>query len=160
MAQATGASIVTDSPFRWTEIKSAIRQRAEGPYLGLAHLVRDIERSDFAFAQNVTDIAAFAFDETFAAYPSLMRDILKYLSNLSNRGQKPNREAQLTGRFVKAHAPVQTAIKKARVPAKTARISCVFPFGGIQDNTVNRLLLMSSSESHLPSVPMAFFIKG
>ena len=30
---------------------------------------------------------------------------------------------------------------------------------GIQDNTVDRLLLMSSSEKHLPSVPMAFFIE-
>ena len=159
LAQATGACIVTDSPFRWTEIKRAIRQRTGGPYSGLATLARDIEGSDFAFPQNVTDIAAFAFDKTFAAYPSLMRDIFKYLSNVSNRGQKPNREAQLTGRFVKAHAAVQTAIKKARVPAKTARISCVFPLGGIQDNTVNRLLLMSSSESHLPNVPMAFFMK-
>src|ERR1700675_2578388 len=32
-----------------------------------------------------------------------MRDIFKYLSNLSNRGPKPNREAQLSGRFAKAH---------------------------------------------------------
>ena len=31
--------------------------------------------------------------------------------------------------------------------------------GGIQDNTVNRLLLMSSSERHLSDVPMAFFIE-
>jgi hypothetical protein len=160
LAQATGSCIVTDSPFRWTEVKRAIRQRAGGPYLGLATLARDIEGSDFAFPQNVTDIATFADDKTLAAYPSLMGDIFKYLSNLSNRGPKPNREAQLTGRFVKTHAPVQTAIKKAPVPARTARISCVFPFGGIQDNTVNRLLLMSSSESHLPNVPMAFFIEG
>jgi hypothetical protein len=160
LAQATGSCIVTDSPFRWTEVKRAIRQRAGGPYPGLATLARDIECSDFAFPQKVTDIAAFAFDQTFAAYPSLMRDIFKYLSNLSNRGRKPNREAQLTGRFGKAHAPVQTAIKKVRVLAKTARISCVFPSGGIQDNTVNRLLLMSSSESHLPNVPMAFLIEG
>ena len=73
---------------------------------------------------------------------------------------KAEPEAQLTGRFAKAHAPVQTAIKKVRVLAKMARISCVFPSGGIQDNTVNRLLLMSSSESHLPNVPMAFYIEG
>jgi hypothetical protein len=37
---------------------------------------------------------------------------------------------------------------------------CAFPVGGIQENTVNRLLLMSSSERHLPNVPMAFFING
>jgi hypothetical protein len=34
-------------------------------------LARDIECSDFAFPQDVTDIAAFAFDKTFAALTSL-----------------------------------------------------------------------------------------
>jgi hypothetical protein len=160
LAQATGSCIITDNLFRWTEVKRAIRQRAGGPYPGLATLARDIESSEFAFPQNVTDIAALAFDKTFAPYPALIRDIFKYLSNLSDRGPRPNREAQLISRFAKAHAPVQAAIKKARIPTKEARISCVFPFGGIQDNTVNRLLLMSSSERHLPSVPMAFFIEA
>jgi hypothetical protein len=37
-------------------------------------------------------------------------------------------------------------------------VSGIFPLSGIQENTVNRLLLMSSSENHLASVPMAFFI--
>jgi Protein of unknown function (DUF4238) len=159
LAQATGSCIVTDSLFRWTEVKKVSR-RAGGPYPGLATLARDIERSEFAFPQNVSDIAAFAFDETFSAYPSLMSDIFNYLSNLRNRGQKPNREAQLNGRFAKTHTLVQTAIEKSRIPTKTSRISCVVPFGGIQDNTVNRLLLMSSSEIHLPNVPMASFIRG
>jgi hypothetical protein len=160
LAQATGSCIITDNLFRWTEVKRAIRQRAGGPYPGQVTLARDIEGSEFAFPQNVTDIAALAFDKTFAAYPALMRNIFKYLSNLSDRGPRPNREAQMISRFAKAHAPVQAAIKKARIPTKEARISCVFPFGGIQDNTVNRLLLMSSSERHLPSVPMAFFIEA
>jgi hypothetical protein len=50
--------------------------------------------------------------------------------------------------------------QKARIRAKEARVSCVFPDGGIQDNTVNRLLLMSSSEKHLPNVSTAFHIKA
>jgi len=160
LAQATGACIVTDSQFRWTEVKRAISQRAGRPYSGLANLARDIERSEFAFPQNVLDIVAADFDKTFTAYPLLIRDIFKYLSNLGDRGPKPNREAQLTGRFAKAHQSIQTAVKKARIPVNKARISCVFPSKGIRDNTVNRLLLMSSSEKHLPSVPMAFFIQS
>ena len=88
-----------------------------------------------------------------------MRDIFKYLSGLGDRGPKPNFEAHLNARFLKVHAPAQAAIENVRVRAKQGRISCAFPTGGIQDNTVNRLLLMSSSERHLPSVPMAFFIE-
>jgi hypothetical protein len=65
----------------------------------------------------------------------------------------------LVSRFAKAHASAQAKLKKSGVPFKKGRISCVFPPGGIQDNTVNRLLLMSSSERHISSVPMAFFIE-
>ncbi len=155
LAQATGSCIVTDSAFRWAEIRKA----AGKPYPGLGALARNIGSSKFWFPQNAEGLSAFALDETFAGYPALMRDIFKYLANLGERGPKPNREAQLISRFGRNHAPAQAALKKARVPVKEARISCVFPSRGIQDNTVNRLLLMSSSERHLPSVPMAFFIE-
>lgn len=158
LAQATGACIVTDSLFRWVEVTRAIRQPLLGTHAALATLARSIEQSEFEFPQNVPDIAAFASDKQFAGYPQLFRDTFKYLSNLSNREPKPNREAQLTARFSRTHAGVQTKVKKEGIPTKQAKISCAFPFGGIQDNTVNRLLLMSSSENHLPNVPMAFLI--
>jgi hypothetical protein len=159
LAQATGACIVTDSPVRWTEVKRAIRQRFKAATPGLATLVGDIERSKFAFPQNVTDVVAAALNKTGAGYPDLLRDLFRYLSKLEERGAKPNREAQLVGRFAKTHSAAQDALRKSGIPLKDGRISCVFPPGGVQDNTVNRLLLMSSSERHLSSVPMAFFIE-
>jgi Protein of unknown function (DUF4238) len=159
LAQATGACIVTDSPFRWTEIKKAIRQRFKAATPGLAALVSDIERSKFAFPQNVTDVVAGALEKISAGYHDLFRDLFKYLSKIEDRGAKPNREAQMVSRFAKMHSTAQGALKKSGVPVKDGRISCVFPPGGIQDNTVNRLLLMSSSERHLSNVPMAFFIE-
>jgi hypothetical protein len=99
LAKATGACIITDSLFRWTEIQSAIRQRFKAATPGLAALVRDIERTKFLFPQNATDVVAAAFNNTGAGYPELLRDLFKYLSNLEKRGAKPNREAQLVGRF-------------------------------------------------------------
>jgi hypothetical protein len=159
LAKATGACIVTDSLFRWTEIQSAIRQRFNAATPGLTTLVRDIERTKFKFPQNATDVVAAAFNKTGAGYPELLRDLFKYLSNLEKRGAKPNREAQLVGRFAKTHAVAQGGFKKSGVPVKEGCITCIFPPEGIQDNTVNRLLLMSSSERHLSNVPMAFFIK-
>jgi hypothetical protein len=157
LAQATGSCILTDSDYRWNELRRANRQRAGGGSLNT--LANRVGESSFAFAQDVEDIAALTSDKTFAAYPALMRDAFKYLSNLESRGAKPNFEAHLAARFDSVHAPAQAKIKKARIPTKDARIACLFPSGGIQDNTVNRLLLMSSSERHLPSVPMAFFIE-
>ena len=159
LAQATGACIVTDSPFRWSEVQGAIRRRYKAATPGLPPLVTDIERSKFAFPQSAADVVAAALSKTGAGYPDLFRNLFKYLSNLEERGARPNHEAQLVSRFAKAHAAAQAGFKKSAVPVKEGRISCVFPPGGIQDNTVNRLLLMSSSERHTPSVPMAFFIE-
>ncbi len=159
LAQATGACIVTDSPFRWREVQGAIRQRYKAATPGLAPLVANVERSKFAFPQNATNVVAAALSKTGAGYPDLLRDVFKYLSNLEERGAKPNREAQFVSRFAKVHAATQAGLKKSGVPLKEGHIACVFPPGGIQDNTVNRLLLMSSSEKHLSSVPMAFFVE-
>ena len=159
LAQATGACIVTDSPFRWSEVQGAIRRRYKAATPGLAPLVTDIERSKFAFPQSATDVVDAALSKTGTGYPDLFRDLFKYLSNLEERGAKPNREAQVLSRFAKVHAAAQAGFKKSGVSAKEGRIACVFPPGGIQDNTVNRLLLMSSSERHLSNVPMAFFIE-
>jgi hypothetical protein len=158
LAQAIGGCIVTDSPFRWAEIKRA--SQALAATSGLATLARDIGRQKFVFPQHVTDVTGLALSKAFAGYPALFRDIFKYLSHLGDRGQKINREAQLIGRFAKTHALVQDKLKKTRIDVKEGRVSCAFPAGGIQVNAVNRLLLMSSSERHLPSVPMAYFIEA
>jgi hypothetical protein len=160
LAQATGACIVTDSPFRWSEVQGAIRRRYKAATRGLAPLVTDIERSKFAFPQSGMNVVAAALNKTCAGYPDLFRDLFKYLSNIEDRGAKPNREAQLVGRFARTHAAAQADLQTSGVPVKEGRITCVFPPGGIQDNTVNRLLLMSSSERHLSNLPMAFFIES
>jgi hypothetical protein len=158
LAQATGSSIVTDSPFRWSEIQSANRRGNKAATPGLGPLVTRIESSTFAFPQNAIDVVAAASDKTGVDYPNLLRDIFKYLSNLEKRGVKPNREAQFVGRFGRVHTARQASLKKIGGPMKNGRVACVLPSDGIQDNTVNRLLLMSSSEHHLSKVPMAFFI--
>lgn len=158
LAQATGACIVTDSRFRWNEIQKASSRTAHSK-TGLSALAQSIKGATFAFPQSQLDVVALASDKLFANYPALMRDVFRYLSDLGDRGAKPNREANLTARFKKTHTPAQAAIEKARVPIKQGRISCTFPEGGIQDNTITRLLLMSSSEKHIPTVPMAFFIE-
>jgi uncharacterized protein YchJ len=160
LAQATGASIVTDSIFRWDEIKRAIYRRVRTSGTIANGLANKINSSMFAFPQIVDDILKLNTGETFAEYPTLMRDVFGYLSQFDVRGQKPNYETHLSARFSRINSRVESAVKKAKLSVNEARIFCAFPAGGIQDNTVNRLLLMSSSEKHLPNVPMAFFIKA
>jgi len=83
----------------------------------------------------------------------------KYLLALSAKGPKPNVEANLNAEFRRVLASTVSTAKESAVKLLEARLSCLWPAGGIQDNTVNRLLLMSSSEDHLASAPMALFVK-
>ncbi|MGP8232204.1 MAG: hypothetical protein ACLQL2_05985, partial [Methylovirgula sp.] len=159
LAQATGSCLVTDNPFRWQELNMAVHRPMRQTEMVLPELARRMTGSTFGFTQNADDIVSFANNPIFARYATLMRDAFLYLSSLHGRQRKLNWEEHLAARFTRIHASAQKALKKACLDLKQARISCATPLGGIQDNTVNRLLLMSSSENHLPNVPMAFFIE-
>ena len=160
LAQATGSSIVTDSVFRWNEIKRTIHRRVQTAGTIANALADKINSSTFAIPQVVEDIVKPGTGDTFAEYPALMSDVFGYLSKLDEREQKPNYEKHLAARFSRIHARAQSAVKKAVISVRRRPECSALPVGGIQENTVNRLLLMSSSERHLSNIPMAFFIKG
>jgi hypothetical protein len=159
LAQATGASIVTDSPFRYREIISAVRRPLGGGAVCLTALSNEIEKSVLSFPQENHFVAELATAEGFDGFPITMLKAFKCLSQLHERGRKPNVEQHLAAQFARAQSNAQRHIRRGNVPATPGRMTCVFPVGGIQDHTINRLLLMSSSEHHMPRVPMAFFIQ-
>lgn len=156
IAQATGACIVTDSPFRWVEIAAAAS--LSSPTAKLAQLRESIQNTDFAFLQDPDDAAEFFLSKTVDGYPQTMISAFDYLENGHGQPIKPNFESGLNARFKKLHEKRQKTIEKSGVFVRQARLQCLFPADGIQENSINRLLLMSSSEYHLASVPMAFFI--
>jgi len=158
LAQATGAVIVTDSVHRWREIRAAMRWRPPRPRSTLQPLSRAIEAASFAFPNQPEDILSLASRSGANTHPAIVRDAFRYASEVDRKGAKPNFEAGLAARFGSAHAAFQTNLSRGNVAWAPGRIDCAFPLGGIQDNTINRLLLMSSSERHMPSVPMAFFV--
>lgn len=158
LAQATGACIVTDCHSRWSEIERATRRARQDAGVALAQLSLDVSGASFRFPQSIEDILKLQSDGTLSDYSTLMRDASKYSTSLATRDRKPNYEAHLVARFAKLHTTAQNKIKKAMIRANLGCITCSFPVGGIRDTTVSRLLLMSSSERHLPSVPMAVFI--
>ena len=159
LAQATGACIVTDSKFRWRELMVTAGRSIQGAS-PLTLLQASMEKAEFVFPYNIHEICELAERGVFRGYPSIMRKVFRYLSKLSERGQKPNVEAGLNAQFKRFHPSTVSAVRKLGVQLSDAQVRCLWPAGGIQDNTVNRLLLMSSSEHHLASVPMALFIKN
>jgi hypothetical protein len=158
LAQATGSCIVTDSVFRWRELMAAASRGAQEA-APLNQLRSSMEAAEFVVPNYVQEICGLAEHRIFGRYPALMRKVFKYLSAFPVRGSRPNVEARLNAEFRRDHASTLSAAKRPWAQLSDMRVSCPWPAGGIQDNTVNRLLLMSSSEHHLASVPMALFIK-
>ena len=158
LAQATGSCIVTDSKFRWRELILAARLGIQSA-TPLAQLQASMDEAEFAFPYDFHQIVKFAEHRGGRDYPRVMQKVFNYLSTLSTRERKPNVEANLNAEFKRVHASMRSVVKKSGIQLSEARVSCLWPTGGIQDNTVNRLLLMSSSEHHLASAPMALFIE-
>ncbi|MER8697344.1 DUF4238 domain-containing protein [Mesorhizobium opportunistum] len=159
LAQATGSCIVTDSIFRWRELTAAAGRRMQGAS-PLSQLRAGMEQAEFVFPYDVQEICSLAEHGAFGGYPGIMRKVFKYLSSLSTKGPKRNVEASLNAEFKRVHASTARVAKKSRAHLSEARVSCLWPAGGIQDNAVNRLLLMSSSEHHLATAPMALFVNS
>jgi hypothetical protein len=160
LAQATGAAIITDSPIRWAEIKRAFL-RGRSWKQDLQGLIDVMQRDRIQVPTEPADTIRLAWSREFSSYKWVVRDSMRYLGRLGEVDfkRKPNVESSLARRFSEASGHTQKILRKAGIQANEAKLSCLFPVGGIQDNTINRLLLMSSSESHTSSVPMAFFLQ-
>ncbi len=158
LAQATGAQILTDSPFRWKELQAALSRR----YLNTAPVLPDlqsaIQSTPFLFPIEYEAILQLKAKRSFANVTSVFKGTFKYLLNRKTDERKPNFEAQLAARFQRGKHAVDTDVEKSQFPHSVGRATSIIRLGGLQDNTINRLLLMSSSEHHLQSVPMATYV--
>lgn len=159
LAQATGAQILTDSPFRWRELQAVLARRHLGTAPALIPLQREIASTPVEFPVGHQAIFRVFDDPSFRGMESLLRAAFAYTAARTAYNVKPNFEAQLAARFRRQRDSTKSLIARAKVPAVAAQIKTEFRFGGFQDNTINRLLLMSSSEHHLHSVPMATLIE-
>lgn len=158
LAQATGAQILTDSAFRWLELQGALNRRHLGVAPALEELRATIRYSAVRFPVGFSPIVELKNGGAFDIVSSALGNAYRYLLKTRPGAAKPNFEFQLAARFKRGRRLADAAIDRAKVPHAVGRVSSIFRLGGLQDNTINRLLLMSSSEHHLPSVPMATYI--
>lgn len=160
LAQATGAAIVTDSPDRWREITEVMLLKGEPSHGGLNALGRTMESETFAFLVEPMDVLSLSGGKEASVYHELFAKAFRYLQTRATKGPKPNVESSIAAQFTRSHVTGQKVIAKVGHESLSAKIQAALPAQGIQDHTINRLLLMSSSEHHLSSVPMAFFIRS
>lgn len=160
VAQATGAAIITDHPMWWKELLFTILMRDGGEGHHLSHLAETISQERFSIAQHSGEVLEWWWKNQPQPHVQVFRGAYRYLQRIDAKGAKPNVEQRLRAEFSRAHKAYETEIRKADLIRRETQIQCAFPRGGIYDSTISRLLLMSSSEHHVQSVPMAFFISS
>lgn len=158
VAQATGAAIITDHPMRWKEILSSIVMRGGSTAHHVSELAATIGSSRFSIAQRFDEIFQWWLEERPQPHRPVWSNTYRYLRRVEATGTKPNIEKRLAAEFRRAHGKYEAAITKSEILCRKVLIQCAFPRSGIYDSTISRLLLMSSSEHHTQSVPMAFFM--
>ncbi|MGB3027650.1 DUF4238 domain-containing protein [Paradevosia shaoguanensis] len=158
LAQATGSQILTDSKHRWREIGDAMNRRFIGTAPALPGLVSELQASPLAFPAWWGNVQSLHHQQPFVGFRDAMRSAFNYTKNLKSGSERPNFENQLAARVAHHRNLAIAAIDKNEVAHSLGAVRSVMRVGGIQDNTVNRLLLMSGSKHHLPNVPMATFI--
>lgn len=158
LAQATGSHIITDSRYRELEMKAALNRRYVGAGPVLNAFAEQMNGAVLRFPREASDIIELNNQAAFVECRAVMAKAFSYLKDLKGGVEKPNLEAQLAGRLKRAVASTQKEIKSRRITCSEGRLNATLRLGGIQDNTINRLLLMSNSEHHLPFVPLASYI--
>lgn len=159
VAQATGAAIVTDNSVRWKELLFTISARDKQVKHHLNDLASVFETSPTPLLQHPSEILEWWRKKMPRPHVNLFGKLLSYLAKVDQKGSKPNFEKHLLANLTKGNAAYSQAAEQSAFIRGKVRIECAFPQGGIYDSTINRLLLMSSSEHHLSSVPMAFYLK-
>lgn len=155
LAQATGATIITDSAVRWEELRRAVPYRPGKPPDVLRALSAKIDGAAIWVPRAPEAIWRIASSAAGCGMPPIFRDAFRYALGATTHDSKPNVEANISARFERQNVALQAAVKKSGGALSGGRLHCLIPWGGIQHNPVNRLLLMSSSQHHLASAPMA-----
>lgn len=159
LAQATGATLVTDSPFRWEELKRAVGPLPDLARAGLRPFAEAVEQGLLPFVADGREAGLMSIELGFRDLPGVIGDAFNYLRHRQARGTRPNFEAQLAARFSRGQASAGTSVRRQKVDYYPGRLQLMCPLGGIIDNTVNRLLLTTGAEHALQTVPMAIYIE-
>jgi hypothetical protein len=155
VAQVTGSILITDSSYRWKEIKNA--QYKEGgvstyPWENLSNLINELE-----YVININPELSFR-QRAAGKYGNIRKSLREVFTEIQTSEDKMN------NRFVKRIEKISgfkktgAGEKKLEPNSFYGKINCVIPKGGFVHNYVQRLLLTSSSSSaYLNNVPMAIF---
>ena len=159
IAQITGAILLTDSPYRWSEIRSARNQAIEAANNRWEDLTNLVNKLDFYANANPETSFRLRSEDKFRDIRKALGELVSAVKNDENEPDSRLVE-RLTNDILIAHEKYSNQNENCQEEhGFIGKISCLIPDGGFAHNNVQRLLLTSGSTIHLNQVPMAIFVE-
>jgi uncharacterized protein YchJ len=169
LAQATGAIVFTDSPTRWKELVQAQHQEGLAVSTKWTELINYIRDMDFPFNIDVDTIISLWRDGKLGKMRNVWSNIYSsiFSYDLSDKnGVMKQLKMEIASACEAAHKEMSSA-KPSNFSEDdfekytfNARLDCIIPSGGIENNNVLRLLVTCGVNNYLKSVPMAIFARS
>ena len=158
IAQATGSILLTDSPFRWKEIKNAQYKEVGAvsyPWDDLSSIINNLE---YVVSANPEDSFRQRLGGNYGNIRKALREISSVVRNYVGEPDTILVEKLKKG-FLTGYEKSRKDENNIDEYSFNANIMCLIPKGGFVHNNVQRLLLTSGIEKHLNYVPMAMFVE-
>lgn len=158
IAQATGSILLTDSPYRWEEIKGA-QHKKNGNLLYPWHdLSVTVNGLDFIVNANPEISFHQRLNKNFESIKNVFKEL--FLAVLDNESKPEAKHIEkLKKELLVSHEKSRNNLDDKKDLSIKAKMECLIPEGGFIHNNVQRLLLTSGIENHLKYLPMAIFMK-
>jgi hypothetical protein len=157
IAQISGAFLLTDSPYRWEEIKNSQSKQDNTVIYHWEDLSKLINKLEYRINVNPKESFWLRVDGNFGNIRKAFRCM--YSAIQDNKGiPNANFIERLKSEFIVGYKTSQKAANKGKY-CLSSKFICLIPQGGFVHNNVQRMLLTCGSKNHLICVPMAIFVE-
>lgn len=157
IAQISGAFLLTDSPYRWEEIKNSQSKQGNTVVYHWGDLSKLINNLEYRIIANPQESFRLRVEGNFGNIRKAFRSIY---SAIQNNKDIPNTNfiERLKNEFIVGYEISQKDANKGK-DYFSGKFICLIPQSGFVHNNVQRMLLICGSKNHLNSVPMAIFVE-
>jgi len=159
LCQATGSFLLTDSHYRWEEIKMA-QHKENGIVVynwnNLTNCINDLE-----YTLDGSPEITFQLRKSgkLGKFRKSIKEIYAAIQDNEERTKIDCLIERLNKQFIEGHEVAKKELGDTGEDMFNGKFHCLIPKGGIVHNNVQRMLLSCGNDNHLNNVPMAIFVE-
>lgn len=159
VSQITKSVILTDSNYRWDEIKASQNFESSIASYDWNDLANCINSFKYYFNESEESSFNLRSSGKFSKLRNILKKIFYTLQDDLISSHYDSIMKKLIREYTESHQLVMKDIGETKGAFFMGKFSCIIPKNGIVHNNVQRMLLSSGSEKHLSRVPMAIFVE-